>query len=279
MLFPGYGHIAPKTFEGRLATIFYALIGIPLTLLCLTNMGSFLGDCFRLLYKHTCRLLTWLCCPPQDSFTKSRQNNSIKRSRLSSSSSRSFSDQSSKRDLLPLQLKGDDIDSNTLHVLTLKAPLNDKGGRKRSRSRSTSPSPTGSDIPTDINIVVEDFDRPRVQVAQKTEEIRVPIFVSLMIIAIYIVGGALMFSVWENWDYLEGSYFCFITLSTIGFGDYVPGSISRTDSVDSRKKLIMCCVYLLFGLSVIAMCFNLMQEDVKAKFRWLGIKIGLIEDK
>ncbi|KAH3882907.1 hypothetical protein DPMN_006853 [Dreissena polymorpha] len=86
-----------------------------------------------------------------------------------------------------------------------------------------------------------------------------------------------MFSLWENWDYLEGSYFCFITLSTIGFGDYVPGSISRTDSADSRNKLIMCCVYLLFGLSVIAMCFNLMQEDVRAKFRWLGVKIGLLD--
>lgn len=93
----------------------------------------------------------------------------------------------------------------------------------------------------------------------------------------YVFGGALMFSMWEPWSYLEGSYFCFITLSTIGFGDYVPGSISRVDSADSRQKLIICCVYLMFGLSVLAMCFDLMQEDVRAKFLWLGMKMGLVD--
>lgn len=40
----------------------------------------------------------------------------------------------------------------------------------------------------------------------------------------YILLGASLFKAWENWDYLDGSYFCFISLSSIGFGDLVPGT-------------------------------------------------------
>jgi len=40
----------------------------------------------------------------------------------------------------------------------------------------------------------------------------------------YIILGAFLFKYSENWEPLVAAYFCFITLSTIGFGDYVPGT-------------------------------------------------------
>lgn len=203
-----------------------------------------------------------MCCPPEDSFTKSKS--------ISSSSSKSKLGQEND----PLQGKPDESGGgNTLQVAVMNTGKKKSGKRNMSRSRSTSPSRS------DINIVIEDFDKPKSKEAIKTEDIRVPIFVSLMIIALYVLGGALMFSLWEDWNYLEGSYFCFITLSTIGFGDYVPGSISGADSTDNKERLIICCVYLMFGLSILAMCFNLMQEDVRAKFLWLAVKIGLIDKR
>lgn len=38
-----------------------------------------------------------------------------------------------------------------------------------------------------------------------------------------LVAPPLLFSVVEGWSFGEGFYFAFITLSTIGFGDYVVG--------------------------------------------------------
>jgi len=51
VLCAGYGHVAPKTKWGRLITIVYALVGIPLTFLYLSNMGNFMAKCFRLFYQ------------------------------------------------------------------------------------------------------------------------------------------------------------------------------------------------------------------------------------
>jgi hypothetical protein len=92
-------------------------------------------------------------------------------------------------------------------------------------------------------------------------------------VILFIAGGAVLFSIWENWNFFDGAYYSFITLSTIGFGDIVPGQ-----SLDegSQEKLVVCALYLLFGMALIAMCFKLMQDDVVQKARWLGKRIGII---
>ena len=106
--------------------------------------------------------------------------------------------------------------------------------------------------------------------------VSVPIYISLLLIVGYVAIGALLFTLWEkDWDYLIGSYFCFITLSTIGFGDYVPGT--SLDAWANQEKLIFCAFYLIFGLALIAMCFDLMQEEARRKFRLLGVRLGLLQ--
>lgn len=85
----------------------------------------------------------------------------------------------------------------------------------------------------------------------------------------YVLGGALLFGKYESWDVLNGSYFCFISLSTIGFGDLVPGDkiYSSSEGFDIELSFIFCSMYLMLGMALIAMCFNLMQEEVIHKFR------------
>jgi len=107
------------------------------------------------------------------------------------------------------------------------------------------------------------------------QKVHVPISVSFTLMVGYIAVGAMLFSFCENWGYLVASYFCFVTLSTIGFGDYVPGT--SLDASASQEKMVLCALYLVFGLALLAMCFDLMQEEAKNKFRSLGRRLGLIE--
>lgn len=44
----------------------------------------------------------------------------------------------------------------------------------------------------------------------------VPIWLCVFLVIGYILAGASLFHHWENWDYLDSAYFCFITLTTIG---------------------------------------------------------------
>ncbi|KAI6221827.1 TWiK family of potassium channels protein 7 [Aphelenchoides fujianensis] len=82
---------------------------------------------------------------------------------------------------------------------------------------------------------------------------KMPVSVGIVTVILFIAGGAILFSVWEEWNVFDGAYFAFITLSTIGFGDIVPG---QTLDDDSQEKLIVCALYLLFGMSLSAMCFK-----------------------
>lgn len=106
-------------------------------------------------------------------------------------------------------------------------------------------------------------------------QVYVPLYISLILIAGYISVGSLMFGLWEGWTFLDASYFSFITLSTIGFGDFVPGTSLNASA--SQEKLVLCSLYLVCGLALLAMCFDLMQEEARNTFRRWGRQLGLLQ--
>lgn len=52
----GYGHMYPTTTTGRALTIVYALIGIPLFLIALTDFGKLFTRCIKFLWSFVRRL-------------------------------------------------------------------------------------------------------------------------------------------------------------------------------------------------------------------------------
>lgn len=69
--------------------------------------------------------------------------------------------------------------------------------------------------------------------------------------------GAAAFSQWERWSYFDAFYYCFITLTTIGFGDYV--ALQKESALQSQPEyVIFSLVFILFGLSVVSGGINLL---------------------
>jgi hypothetical protein len=110
----------------------------------------------------------------------------------------------------------------------------------------------------------DDFD--------EDEEMSVPLLVTFFVIPLYLTLGAILFSIWEKWSFLDSFYFCFITVTTIGFGDFVPGA-ALTNTAE-KEKLISAAAYILFGLVLIAMCVNLMKEQLSQKVKRVANKLG-----
>ena len=104
------------------------------------------------------------------------------------------------------------------------------------------------------------------------EEMSVPLLVTIFIIPLYLTLGAILFDIWEDWGFLNSFYFCFITLTTIGFGDFVPGLALNASA--EKKKLISAALYILLGLVLIAMCINLMKEQLTQKVKRVASKLG-----
>ncbi|PAA78459.1 hypothetical protein BOX15_Mlig017283g3 [Macrostomum lignano] len=123
--------------------------------------------------------------------------------------------------------------------------------------------------------VVEVIEEEEEEEEEDNEVINIPITVTLMLLTIYIVIGAAVFRFWEEWTIVEGTYFSFITLSTIGFGDYVPGRNGPFNDTGVIIELLVGCIYCIFGLALLSMCINLIQDEMTAKFHWIGTKLGV----
>lgn len=89
--------------------------------------------------------------------------------------------------------------------------------------------------------------------------------VTVLVISLFFLVPASLFQYLEpGWDYLDSLYYCFISLTTIGLGDYVPGDTPN----QPLRALYKACTtgYLLVGLTFMMLFLSVLYDIPQLNF-------------
>ncbi|XP_076295916.1 uncharacterized protein LOC143216594 [Lasioglossum baleicum] len=226
----GYGHISPSTNTGRAITIVYAIFGIPMFLIILADFGKLFTRGIKFLWAFVRRLYYTGSC------------RTVRRT-------------------VPVQevMKGVHF---VYDLATFKRPSQINPEDIEEMQKQTQQSQTVLNL--DAN-APDTPGTPAMSTFAIDDEFNLPISVAIFILLGYIFVGATLFCLSEGWGFFESFYFVFISMSTIGFGDYVP-----------KHPIYMMCsiIYLVFGLALTSMCINVVQVMLSDSFRQASQKIG-----
>lgn len=76
-----------------------------------------------------------------------------------------------------------------------------------------------------------------------------------VIMALLLLTLAAFAHAYEGWTFFEGFYFAFITLSTIGFGDFVPlhpADTTKHNGLHTILFTVLTFIYITIGLAVVS---------------------------
>ena len=111
--------------------------------------------------------------------------------------------------------------------------------------------------------------------------------ISLLVLSAVLAMGAYFFSSSQDLSFFDGFYFCFISLTTIGFGDIVPDLeggrlyvdesiffISNKISDTLGLYMTMSTVYILVGMTVFTTIIEIVrQQCVSIKYLHISIHV------
>ncbi|KAH8395977.1 hypothetical protein KR222_000609 [Zaprionus bogoriensis] len=270
----GYGNIAPRTALGRIVTVAYAFFGIPLTLVYLSSTGSILARVAREVFsKALCCCLCsncGYCCYDEKRMAEKERRMKRKRQQEELRKQQSVMQE-------PYYVR------DVYHATPEKLPPGGAGAGGAGTGAGSSGSPPcmpGLGIPSTATTTtssvgpggaggvgaagldIDSLSASESRGSMHGLSILAPILLCFSMMIIYIVFGAAVLYRLENWPLIDGVYFCFMSLSTIGFGDMLPG-LRR----ESNATTWFCSVYIMSGMTLTAMCFNVIHEEIVHRIR------------
>ncbi|XP_023324781.1 TWiK family of potassium channels protein 7 [Eurytemora carolleeae] len=86
---------------------------------------------------------------------------------------------------------------------------------------------------------------------------------ALVFLFIFLSFGAFLFTLWEDWSFFDAFYFCFITMTTIGFGDIVPD----IKIGEKTAYMLVCTIYILVGMAFTTTIIELVRRQYVESWR------------
>ncbi|XP_017933916.1 potassium channel subfamily K member 18 [Manacus vitellinus] len=244
----GYGNTYPVTRTGKYVCMLYALFGIPLMFLVLTDMGDILATVLSKSYNEFRKLQSKILASKLCSGSTCNKRNELK-SRAQSKIV--INEPVTIMELLrsqagvkrrPVKYRNVEL----FEMLIARENEQTKPARNKSIERWSS-CPELARGKT-VSRVIENFDK----IGKELEKLDVPIVLMVLVIFVYISCAAAILPKWEsNLDFQEAFYFCFITLTTIGFGD---------TQLEHPKFFLFFSLYIIIGMEIVFIAFKLGQD-------------------
>ncbi|XP_015924652.1 TWiK family of potassium channels protein 7 [Parasteatoda tepidariorum] len=235
----GYGNIVPCTTMSRAITTVYAIIGVPLMILVLADLGKLFT-----------KVMKFIICTAKR-FYKTGTFKLLKSSVITENK--------------PLQYMT--VSWRTVHP-EKTTEKNDMSTWEYNYSNDQSNQVTTLTIHNDDLYKNLDFlnpDEKNHKHVEVKDDFYIPVSLAISLVIVYMIVGAFLFSQWEKWTFFEAFYFVFISMTTIGFGDYVP---------KQNDHLIEAFSYLILGLTLTSMSINVIQEKLTVTFQKARVRIG-----